>query len=476
MIRAVLTAPRTPAHALARRGRVAPVAAICAVFCAGLLAALFVGLPARANGAFETYGPGLRARAMANAAVAIDDVAAAHTNPAAVGRAPGSLVFQAGYALDMPATAVAFDKEKAEGDPLAAVLPRPVSGLHFGFLIPLDLVVEDRVFFGGAFYFPTQVLVRARAYDPQKPFFYAYDSSTEHYDASLAAGAKLLEWLYLGAGVRLAAGQTGDIQLAVDPVRGRLTNQAADTFQYPTAALTAGVLVGRLGLPRVLEGSLGVVYRDRSWFDIKLPATLTIEGADIEALLDVHIRANYSPRSVTSGLSLEIFEDTVVDAEAQAAFWSEAPPPYVVTRVDLGGAGLDAVGIGDGLDAPGPGQDRVVGPGFVDTLNWRVGVEHTTLDGMLALRAGYQHRPSPVPDQTSGTNIIDCNAHVVSAGFGLTFPLSAVFARPLTADLAYQVHILEPRAARKQSPIDDVGDWTASGVVHSLALGWTYRF
>lgn len=434
------------------------------------------GSGARANGPFETWGPDVRARSMANAMVALDDAAAAHTNPAAVGRAPGTLVFQAGFDLDVPTVGVAFEKEKAEGDPLSAALPGPVPGLHFGFTIPLDLVVEDRVFVGAAFHFPTRVLVRARSYDPQKPFFYAYDSSTEHYDASLAVGAKVLDWLYLGGGVRLAAGQSGDIQLAIDPVRGRLTNQAADTFQYPTAALTAGVLVGRLGVAGVIEGSVGVVFKDESLFRIALPATLAIEGADVNALLDVQILANYSPRSVTSGLSLEIFEDTLVDAEVQAAFWSFAPPPFVITRVDLGGAGLDALGIGDGLDAPAAGQERVQSPGFVDTLNWRVGLEHTILDGLLAMRAGYQYRPTPVPDQTTGTNIIDCNAHILAAGFGLTFGLPEVFAQPVTVDAAWQSQILEPRTARKTSAVDAVGDWTASGAVHSLSLGWTYRF
>jgi hypothetical protein len=43
-------------------------------------------------------------------------------------------------------------------------------------------------------------------------------------------------------------------------------------------------------------------------------------------------------------------------------------------------------------------------------------------------------------------------------------------------DAAYQAHILPPRTAEKANPNDAVGDWTAQGIVHALALGWTYQF
>ena len=431
---------------------------------------------ASANGAFETYGPSVRARAMGNAMSAIEDSAAAHTNPAAVGRAPGELLFHAAFSLDTPVVDVALEEAQEQDDPLTPALPNPVAGITLGFLIPLDLVFEDRIFVGGTAYFPTQVLVRARAHDPQRPFFYAYDSGTDHYDMSLAIGARVFDWLFLGGGVRLSAGQQGDVLLAVDPVRGRMTQQSVDTFQYPKASPTAGLLIGPLGVEDVVTGSLGVVYREPAVFDISLPASLTIEGADVNAVLDVLVRANFSPRTVTAGASFEILRDVIVDVEAQYAFWSEAPPPFVITGVDLGGEGLEALGLEDGLDAPAAGQDRVGPPGFVDTVNVRAGVEWHLLKDVLAARAGYQYRPSPVPDQTSGTNIIDCTTHVVGAGFGLTFVFPLALARPVTIDAAYQAQILQPRTATKPNPNDDVGAWTAQGIVHALALGWTYQF
>ena len=440
------------------------------------LVALALSTMARGNGAFETYGASLRARAMAHAAAAIDGAAAAQTNPAAVGRAPAELLVHAGFSIDAPVVDVIVSEQQAADDPLRPALPAPIAGLTLGFLLPLNLVLRDRVFVGATAYFPSQVLARARAHDPQRPFFYAYDSGTDHYDLSVAVGARIMDWLYLGAGARLSAGQQGEVILRVDPVRGRMTQQSVDTFQYPKASPTAGVLIGPLGIDDVVTGSLAVVYREPSAFDISLPASLTIEGADVDAVLAVLLRANFSPRSVTAGAGLELWRDIIVDVEAQYAFWSEAPAPFVLTGVDLGGEGLEALGLQDGLDAPAVGQERVLSPGFVDTVNMRAGVEWRLLKDLLALRAGYQYRPSPVPDQTSGTNIIDCNAHVLATGFGLTFDLPSAFARPVTIEAAYQVQLLEPRAASKNSPNDEVGPWAAQGVVHALAVGFAYQF
>lgn len=452
----------------------AGVLARCAVPLLSLAPLLLAGA-AFANGAFETYGADARSRGMAHADVALPDIAAAHTNPAALGLAASELAIAVSYSLDVPALEIALGAGRAVDDPLAPARPPAVSALNLAATQPIDLVGEDRLFVGAAAYFPTSVLVRARAFDPARPFFAMYDSATEHYDVSVGAGLRLVDWLHLGAGLRLAAGQRGDVQLAVDPVRGRLVQQSMDTFQYPTTAPMAGIVVGPLGVDDVARVSVGAVWREPIAFDVALPATLIIEGADIDAVLDVLVLANYQPRSLTTGAALWAARGVLVDVEAQWAMWSAAPPPMLVTRVDLGGDGLEALGLDATLDAPADGQERVRSPGYVDTVVWRVGVEWQALVP-LVLRAGYQYRPTPVPDQASGTNIVDANAHVLALGAGVTMRLPHVFNQPITAEVGYQAQLLEERTATKANPQDEIGDWVARGVVHALALGWTYRF
>lgn len=434
--------------------------------------ALLTAPAAAASGPFEVYGPSIRARALGNATVATPDAASAHSNPALLAHGTTSFIVHAGYALDVPVTSVSSERATPENSPLSAAPLTPVSGVLVGFGLPADVLLKETFFVGATAYFPTQVLIRARAHDPQRPFFYLYDSATEHFEISVAAGVKLIDWLSAGAGARVGAGQKGSVSLQLDPVRGRLTNQAVDAAQYPTASPTAGVLIGPVTLGAAAT-SIGLSYKEKTSFDVTLPTALVIDGAEIDVAADVLVVANFQPRTIAAGASLTLAEELTLNAEAHYAFWSEAPPPMLSARVDLGGAGLEALGLEEALDAPARGQERVVVPGFVDTLNVRVGGEWRLLGPSLALRAGYQYRPTPVPEQTTGTNIIDNDAHVVASGFALTARLPW-FARPVHIEGAYQVHILEPRSARKVNPNDAVGDWTASGAVHSLAVGLGY--
>lgn len=469
----VLTAHLLMAHVLMAHVLMARAVSLACVsgvtFCA-------LAAPAYGSGTFETWGPSARARAMANAVVALDDPAAAHTNPAAVARSGRSPMLSAGLMLDVPALDVTLEAPRAPDDPLAPSTPPTVAGISASLLMPIEVLLGGRVVLGAAGYAPTSALLRARLHDPQRPFFYLYDSSTERFDASLAAGLRVAEWLYLGLGARLGGSQTGVVSLAVDPVRGRVTEQTLDAAVLPSAALTAGLLLGRLGLPGVLQASVGLVYREPTAFQIALPAGLSIEGAEVDALLEVHVLAGHAPRSLTAGIAIDALSRVTGNLEVQGAQWSEAPPPFMRTRVDLGGSGLDALGLGDGLDAPGDGQERVVSPGFVDTLSWRLGLEVNALPGILVLRGGYHFRPTPVPDQTSGTNIIDSDAHILAAGAGVALGMPRVLARPMSVDVAYQVHLLNERNAAKRSPVDAVGGWIAGGSVHGLSVACTYAW
>lgn len=441
-----------------------------------VVAAVILGIcssSALANGAAETYGHDVRSQGKGNAVVADDSgPAAAFVNPAALARLK-SPALHVGFSLAVPTVAVVLDTPLGVDDPLVPANPAPVAGITVGLAGPLALVVDDRVYLGLTAYFPSVALVRGRSYDPARPSFYLYDSYTEHFEVFGAVAFRLTDWASLGIGTRVGAGQGGDMTLVLDPVRGRFTRQELDTSQFSVLSPLAGLLLGPLGVSN-LKGRIALVVRDRSSFDVTLPASLTISGIDVGLVLDVVTLSNFSPRTWTTGVTLEIFQAVNVSVDVQYAQWSEAPSPFLRVSNNISGAGLERLGFSDALDAPAAGQQRVLSPGFVDTINVRTGFEASLFKGLLLLRAGYGHRPTPVPDQTSGSNIVDNSVHVVSVGGGVVFGLPLVAAQQFQINGSYQAQILEPRETAKASSRDEVGGWTSSGVVSNVGIDLRY--
>lgn len=450
-------------------------AAICHTACIVLAAVCFGVSDARAGGSAETFGHDVRSQGKGNAVVADDTAtAAAFVNPAALARLkrPTLLV---GMQLSMPHLTVTLENERPGGDRLAPAVVAPVAGLNVAFATPLSLFVDDRIFIGISAFFPSVVLVRARAWDPARPYFYRYDSSTDYYEAFLSVGVRLFDWAALGAGLRLGAGQGGATNVSMDPVRGRFTRQELDTNQHSVVHPIVGLLLGPIGVDAV-RGRIGFAFREKSTFVVALPAELAIDGLDTSLLLELLNFANFCPRTWTVGTTVQLFDVLDVSADVQYAQWSEAPPPFLQVQNTIAGDGLDRLGLGGSLDAPAEGQNRVVSPGFVDTVNVRVGIEGRLFDDALLLRTGYQWRPTPVPDQTSGTNIVDNTAHIVSAGATTRFLLPMMAKQPFFLDAAYQAQILAPRATAKASARDPIGSWTSSGVVHLTSLAIRYAW
>jgi long-subunit fatty acid transport protein len=258
----------------------------------------------------------------------------------------------------------------------------------------------------------------------------------------------------------------------LDPVRSRFTRQELDTSQFAINSLIVGLLFGPWGLDDVrVRGAF--VMRDRSSFDVNLPASLTLGGLDIGLVLDLVTLSNFSPRTWTGGLQVDLFERHKLAIDLQYAQWSEAPSPFLRVTNDIDGEGLERLGFGDALDAPGPGQERVVSPGFVDTFNVRVGGEGEVMAGVV-VRGGYAWRPTPVPDQTTGSNIVDNSAHTLAVGGGVRADLPLVAEKPFWFNASYQAVVMQPRRAEKSSSRDAVGSWTSSGAVHHVALELRY--
>jgi long-subunit fatty acid transport protein len=439
-----------------------------------LLGMAGTAVPARAAGSAETYGHDVRSMGKANAVLADDTATAApFVNPAALARVR-SPTLTASFQLAIPSVDIVLDR--APSDPsLTPALPSPVPGSTLAFATPVQLFVPDRLFLGVTAYFPSLVAVRARSYDPARPSFFVYDAATEHYEIFAAAALRIADFLAVGGGIRLGAGQGGSTRMGIDLVRGRFVRQEIDTSQRSIPVPVVGVFLGPVGLTGAAV-RFAFVFRDASSFDVTLPATLDLTGLDVGLLLDIQNRANFSPRMWNGGMTLDVWEAVSVSFDAQYAQWSEAPPPFLRVRNIVTGAGVERLGFAGALDVPADGEDRVLPPGFVDTWNLRAGVEGRIAGDRLALRAGYGWRPTPVPDQTSGTNIVDNSSHTLACGATTTFVLPEVAAQPFQIAASYQAIILTPRSAEKASGRDPVGSWTASGVVHHAGLELRYAW
>src|SRR5690606_7967674 len=96
----------------------------------------------------------------------------------------------ASFQLTLPQVTITTVNELAPADPLTPALPPSYAGVTLGFVFPFQGVLADWLYFGAVGYFPSLVLTHVRGYDPARPFLYAYDTYTDHYDVTLGFSLK----------------------------------------------------------------------------------------------------------------------------------------------------------------------------------------------------------------------------------------------------------------------------------------------
>lgn len=434
----------------------------------------------------DTFGVDARGASMGGAQSAASvSGTAAHTNPAAL-----SLVEDAqlslGFSLSLPDAHIDTGNTLDEDHPLTPALPPSYAGYRLVFAIPFTGALQDWLTVGGSFFFPAFVLTHVRADDPARPFLYMYDTATDHYEAALGASLNFFGVGALGAGVRMGAGQKGYVRAVVDPLTQEIVDQRIDAFQYTIVAPVVGALLGPIG-PRFLNARAGLSYRGALSTPMSVPAYVGFAGLDAALFAPIDTIANYSPAGVSAGLAVDVdagaFDRAwrwlgalTLTSEAQYQFWSGAPSPHLAVSIDVYGDDVDALGLGSALDAPRDGTSRVIPPEMQDVVVFRAGGELRPLDGLLALRAGYFYRPSPIPDQTSGTSMMDTTVHGVSAGLGLAFGATPLVDGTMILDVGWQSHLLVPRSAQKRAADDPLGSVTVRGQIHELGVTLGYRF
>lgn len=340
-------------------------------------------------------------------------------------------------------------------------------GYQVGALFPLGGKVKNRVALGIGAFLPSGSILHLRAVDPDRPFWYQYNTDPERLEVHTAAGVRITDWLSVGAGVHLVSDVVGNgAHVKVDLFSKEVKVRELDSMLASRFTPMAGLLVRPRPFLR-----FGASFRSEVMFQYRIPAELDVDGVGTLAF-SLSGKGHYSPHTFNAGVAWDVLPELTVSAEGNYALWSAAPSPYLEVNVDLEGTTLNGLGLEDLLDLSVPAKK----PGFADTLGGKVGLEYRLSD-RFAGRAGASIRPTPVPKQNvAHTNILDATAIGVSAGVGVAFedPLE-VFQAPIHVDVGGALTWLEERKAVKD-PMDAVPSYRYSASVFGLNVGVRYEF
>jgi len=120
--------------------------------------------------------------------------------------------------------------------------------------------------------------------------------------------------------------------------------------------------------------------------------------------------------------------------------WAAQPPCAEKIRHHTG-----STFSGEVIHAPVTARD------WRDRVQWRVGVENTSLLKPVVLRFGYSYDPTPVPNSTLDPLLLDLTRHTTSAGIGIS-------RKDWTVDLLY-----EHSFAVQRTVIDSIHPFPTNG-------------
>ncbi len=382
-----------------------------------LLAALLAVGRAALGNPMAQFGFTSRATALGGAATAAArDLDAAFYNLAAATRVPG---FTVGANL-----LLADDFLEANGRG-AGLSPHLYVSAGLVAPLPIAPVLRDRLYATLVVGFPKEGFYRIELPDDEDVHF-LFDGARNRRMVLLAGLAgRVCRQFSVGVGVSLLPAVTGRVDADLSQSAGQ--NRARLDVAYRVGAL-AGVLIEPL--PWL---AIGAAYRQAHDARLQLPLRATVyDGFALDARIAAPAYA--VPHEVALGLEVR-------------------PLPALTVALDVTWSGYA------GLAHPAPtvyvledGQARrasnVEPAGFRDTWAPRLGLEFRP-SAHTALRAGYGYVPTPIPEQTGLSNLLDSDRHQVAVGLGQTFPGWSGGAAGMSLDVHMQVTTLQPRNTEK---------------------------
>jgi long-chain fatty acid transport protein len=409
----------------------------------------------------DIYGFGARARSLGGTGTAIaDDVSAAWYNPAGLVSAEG-IIGEMGW---------------FRADPNLEIDGRDVGvetteGLEFGFVLPGKLL-GARVAFGGAFHVPDARVVRFLVQSRDRVQFALYSNASQRIAVLLPVAVRITDWLDVGVGANVIGDNAGGVDFVIRQEGQGVSEGSLEAAQLAVAAPVAG-----LQLRPFEHVALGLAYRGEISIQLDTPVVIhfdplvippnpipIIEASilDVSALTVTH----FQPQQAAFALACRPLDSVLTTAQLTWRGWSSYVPPIPKTKTVLTG------GLADLL--PTLPEFPVPDPNFHDTFEPAVGLAWQAFRSGFVdaeLRAGYFYRPSPVPNQSGSTNLVDNPVHGVSGGVGLSIHvLEDVLRAPPRIDLSGQAHLLADRTTHKADLADPIGNYRSGGDVVAMGI------
>ena len=165
--------------------------------------------------------------------------------------------------------------------------------------------------------------------------------------------------------------------------------------------------------------------------------------------------------------------DLEIVVQANYALWSRMRNPTPRMDVNIGGDVLDQVGLGEVFDLRE--LEEVSRFGLRDVWTIHSGLDWGALDS-LKLRAGFQYRPSPVPEQSGSTNLLDNQVFGSSAGIAWLIDRDG-HGGPASIEVELAgLFMWLPRKTVSKVDIDPVGALSYGGFIAGGALSISHKY
>ena len=370
----------------------------------GLVAAglLLAPVPASADPG-DTLGLSWEGRGGAGAAAAgVENFSAAYYNPANLGFASG------------PGGSVSFLQVISELQPAEAGASEG-GFIEAGALLPLlDIAGLPPVWLGLAVLTPSTGFYEIDLYDDVEPAYPLFSSRERRLLVAAAAGAKLWDFLAVGAGFEMLPTVKTDVNLDLADPEGHNELHVVVGYRLsPTAGLT---------LHPMDQLKVGLSYRgeNRTWLD--LPVEVQAGGIHLEALVNAEVY--YVPHRVSAGVEWTFSDTLAVEADVAWHHFTGFPSPAAEVSL-LDNEGADTLG------------NTVSPTGFNDVFTPSIAIRYESHFGQLT--AGYRYFPSPLDEQTGTTNLLHNDHHTIATGGRL--PLAEGEGKPGRFLLAYSAFV-----------------------------------